>query len=99
MQNEEPPCDSCDKVELMSENKTAWQLWCLVNSRDRGVIPLAGVKSLTTDQVENICKIYDQPLEVYEKILLIEEQIYPKIIQRQKEESDRNHLAKGKKGF
>lgn len=81
----EPPCDECDKPDLMSENELAWRLWVILSKQDRpqGFSSLAPIPTIS---IKNLCSVYyqDGDLILFEKILLIENIIFPRLLSQYK---------------
>ena len=82
--NEEPPCgnpEECSKPVWASENLLAWELWLLLNSRDRP-ISFSGVCKLPTRAVFEICDFYEATDLDFEKILLIDDLLIKQFLER-----------------
>ncbi len=79
-----PPCDTCDRPDLDSSNTTAWELWVRLSKLDRPV-GFAGFLPLPTLKMAEFCEMYDATLEDLEKMVLIEEILFPTINKKEGE--------------
>lgn len=83
----DPPCDECDYVELMPENERAWELWQLLNAHDRP-IGLEGIRQIPTMTITNICDRYNELPEIFDKIMVLEEVIFPLLREQVKQHNE-----------
>ena len=84
MYDGKPPCGECEKPTWDVENILAWDLWLMVNKRDRPV-SFNGPLPLSTQSVLNLCELYDASIEDFEKILEIDDIIFPKLNAKEEE--------------
>lgn len=80
----------------MPENITAWRLWNIINGRDRPV-GFSGALPLPTRAAEDVCNLYEEGMETFEKIMLVENTIFPKLQERAKEEREKKQKNAPKK--
>jgi len=60
----------------MYENETAWELWSLASKFDRPV-GLTGYLPLSSLTMTDICERHDATTGDLEKMILLEEKLYP----------------------
>jgi hypothetical protein len=82
-----PPCDKCSRPTLKAENELAWYLWTLLSESDRPVG--FGIGRIPTSSIIQLCEVYGANLETFEKILFLEDHMYPVIIKRSEERTKR----------
>lgn len=87
---EDSPCDECKKVELHKDNVQAWALWGILNEFDRGHGAFGGIHKITTVAMSNLCAVYGEGFDTFEKIVLIERIMYP-IVAKKMEEAIKNN--------
>lgn len=86
--NDDPPCDDCSKPKyLFSENELAVKLWQICSYHSRPVAGMGGVMPLMISEVKAVCEVYRANLQDFEKILKIEQAVFPMIQERHKESS------------
>ena len=90
----EPPCEECDKPELLPENYQAWQLWNLASLHGRPP-SFSGIHPISHSELISICETHDVGKEIYDKILIIESVELPLIRKKQEDEAEKRkkHLA------
>lgn len=96
MWNDEPPCDECSKPKaLYRENLLPWNIWgtCHKYGRQSG---FSGIPPLDIRAVFATCEKYDATEEDYEKVLLIEDIMLPRL--RKKYEQEAKAQRESEKG-
>lgn len=77
-----PPCNTdCQKPFLMEENEFVWNLWKRASHFDRPM-GFGGALPLGTKLMFDICEQHDATMEDYEKMIVIEEVMYPKLVKK-----------------
>jgi hypothetical protein len=65
----------------------AWKLWLRLNKNDRTYGAMGGIFPLTTTSVYTIVAAYGEGLDTFEKILLIEDEMFPALVAQSKPET------------
>lgn len=79
-EGDEPPCDECDKPELMQRNRFAWHMWQMLNEferpREAGMSGAVALPIPATNMVDLVHAYGGDEREV-EKVQIIERHMLP----------------------
>jgi len=77
---ETAPCHESQKPPLLSENVEPFELWMILNQfgRDLGF----GISPIRLEAVMSLLECLGQTRESLEKILCIEKEIYPRLLEK-----------------
>jgi len=98
-----PPCGTpeCSKpAPLFPTNAIPWKIWQTAHQFDRKtrtefMVSLAGAQSLavplpiTSEIVDRLRRAYREPVETLERVLKLETEVYPLILERWKRNKDK----------
>lgn len=78
------PCNECNKPKYIHpENVLSWKIWNICNLFERNY-SLVGIETIKSTAVLKIVKEYDGDERDFEKVLWIEQQLYPELTKRGK---------------
>ena len=78
----------------MGENRMAWHLWTLLSHHDRPS-SMGGIMTIPTLNALHLCEAYNATFNDFEKVLLIEDIMLPRL----RERAERDSKPKKVKGF
>lgn len=99
MAGEEPPCATCPAKppDLHHENEPAWRIWSICNRYGRPWDTMGGnTLPLAIEPILDVCRAYGESRETFERVLLIEELMWPYISERNNQGApDQEHESQG----
>lgn len=87
VEDDEPPCDECDKPKLMRRNYLAWGLWQMLNEFERRH-ENDGPASIPITTMLDVCHAYGGDERDTEKMQLIERTMLPWIQKQERPKGD-----------
>jgi len=92
-----PPCDTCQKPkELLIENHLSWKIWAICDRTSRQ-IGFSSIGPIDVKTAIELCHAYDGYLEDFEKVLMIEDIVFPRLISQAKKRADLEASQKKRK--
>jgi hypothetical protein len=68
----------------------ALKIWNVCNGFSRPVAGMGGILKLPISEIKTTCEIYEADRSDFEKVLLIENTVYPYIVERNKTKHESN---------